>query len=65
MNQGLGMSSLRLYMEFPLAFFKAYIIRRYILRGRYGFMVSMNYAFYRYLRVAKYVERQIMSSLKK
>jgi glycosyltransferase involved in cell wall biosynthesis len=63
-SRGVGLSSMRLWVEFPLAFFKAYIIRRYILRGRYGFMASMNYAFYRHLRIAKYLERQINVSLK-
>jgi glycosyltransferase involved in cell wall biosynthesis len=61
-TRGISLSPLRLWLEFPLAFLKAYIIRRYMLRGRYGFMASMNYAFYRHLRIAKYVERQILRS---
>jgi glycosyltransferase involved in cell wall biosynthesis len=40
------------------AFFKAYVFRRHALRGVYGFMTSMNFAFYRWLRVAKDVERR-------
>lgn len=46
----------RLFTEFPLAFFKAFVLRRHGLRGIYGFMTSMNYAFSRYLRLAKYFE---------
>jgi glycosyltransferase involved in cell wall biosynthesis len=49
-------SILRLIAEFPSAFFKAYILRRHFLRGIYGFMTAMNFAFYRYLRMAKWVE---------
>jgi glycosyltransferase involved in cell wall biosynthesis len=48
----------RLFVEFPAAFFKAYVFRRHALRGVYGFMTSMNFAFYRWLRVAKDVERR-------
>jgi glycosyltransferase involved in cell wall biosynthesis len=48
----------RLFVEFPAAFVKAYVFRRHALRGVYGFMTSMNFAFYRWLRVAKDVERR-------
>jgi glycosyltransferase involved in cell wall biosynthesis len=48
----------RLFVEFPAAFIKAYVFRRHALRGVYGFMTSMNFAFYRWLRVAKDVERR-------
>lgn len=51
----------RLFVEFPISFFKAYVLRRHAVRGVYGFMTSMNYAFYRWLRVAKDVERRIMA----
>jgi glycosyltransferase involved in cell wall biosynthesis len=50
----------RLFVEFPLSFFKAYVMRRHAVRGIYGFMTSMNYAFYRWLRVAKDVERRML-----
>jgi len=49
----------RLFVEFPLAFLKAYVMRRHAVRGIYGFMTSMNYAYYRWLRVAKDVERRM------
>ena len=48
----------RLFVEFPAAFFKAYILRRHFIRGVYGFMTAMNFAFYRWLRVAKDIERR-------
>ena len=50
----------RLFVEFPASFFKAYVMRRHALRGIYGFMTAMNYAFYRWLRVAKDVERRMI-----
>lgn len=53
------LSVFRLAVEFPANFIKAYIGRRHALRGVYGFMTAMNYAFYRYLRVAKHWERRL------
>jgi hypothetical protein len=55
----------RLFVEFPASFFKAYVLRRHALRGIYGFMTSMNYAFYRWLRVAKDVERRMIEKGKR
>ncbi len=49
-------------LEFPANFIKAYIGRRHFLRGAYGFMTAMNFAFYRYLRVAKHLEAQAARS---
>jgi glycosyltransferase involved in cell wall biosynthesis len=57
--RGGTLSVFRLVAEFPANFFKAYIGRRHALRGIYGFMTAMNYAFYRYLRVAKHWERRL------
>lgn len=48
----------RIFTEFPVAFLKAYIIRRHFVRGIYGFITAMNFAFFRWLRVAKYYERR-------
>jgi glycosyltransferase involved in cell wall biosynthesis len=48
----------RIFFEFPIAFLKAYIIRRHFVRGVYGFVTAMNYAFFRWLRVAKDYERR-------
>lgn len=52
---------LRIYFEFVFAFIKAYVWRRHFIGGHYGFLVAMNYASFRHLRVAKYVEaRRVM-----
>lgn len=58
-QRGETLSAFRLTVEFPANFIKAYIGRRHALRGVYGFMTAMNYAFYRYLRVAKHWERRL------
>lgn len=57
--RGETVSLFRLVAEFPANFIKAYIGRRHALRGVYGFMTAMNYAFYRYLRAAKHWERRL------
>jgi glycosyltransferase involved in cell wall biosynthesis len=57
--RGETLSVWRLAVEFPANFIKAYIGRRHALRGVYGFLTAMNYAFYRYLRVAKHWERRL------
>ena len=57
--RGETISAVRLAVEFPANFLKAYVGRRHALRGVYGFMTAMNYAFYRYLRVAKHWERRL------
>jgi hypothetical protein len=54
--RGETISMVRLVLEFPANFIKAYFGRRHFLRGAYGFMTAMNFAFYRYLRVAKHLE---------
>ena len=54
----------RIVTEFPLAFFKAYFFRLYIFRGRLGYLLSMNYAIFRHLRIAKHFERRIIRKTK-
>ena len=39
--------------EFPFAFLKAYVGRRYALRGMAGFLLALGYAQFRVARVAK------------
>lgn len=58
-TKGRQLSAIRLIFEFPLTFMKAYFGRRHFVRGLYGFMTAMNFAFYRYLRVAKHWERRL------
>jgi glycosyltransferase involved in cell wall biosynthesis len=57
--RGEHISRARMVLEFPANFLKAYVGRRHALRGLYGFMTAMNYAFFRYLRAAKYWERRL------
>jgi glycosyltransferase involved in cell wall biosynthesis len=57
--KGRKLLAIRLIFEFPLNFLKAYIGRRHFVRGLYGYMTAMNYAFYRYLRAAKHWERRL------
>jgi len=47
----------RLYLELPLCFAKAYFLRKHFLHGIYGFIASVNYAYFRFVRLAKYYER--------
>lgn len=55
--RGRSLPLVRVYMEFPLTFLKAWIGRRLVLRGAYGFLVAMNYAMFRHMRVAKIYEK--------
>lgn len=59
-NRGKHIPVWRLFVEFPAAFLKAYILRRHFVRGRYGFITAVNHAFYRWLRVAKDFERRML-----
>ena len=57
-KKGLPFARARLLVEFPVAFLKIYFLRLYILRGWRGFIYSMVYAFGRFVRLAKYIERR-------
>ncbi|GGE40343.1 putative glycosyltransferase RP128 [Agaricicola taiwanensis] len=57
-KRGVSLPSWRIFTEFPLSFLKAYVIRRHFVRGVYGFMTAMNYAFSRHLRLAKHIEQR-------
>ena len=56
--RGVRLPTWRLFVEFPAAFLKAYLVRRHALRGTYGFLTAMNYAIGRHLRIAKHHERR-------
>lgn len=49
----------RLATEFPLAFLKAYVARRYALYGWWGLIIATNYAYSRFLRIAKAYEAEL------
>ena len=55
--RGRRLPRVRIFTEFPLAFLKAWIGRRLILRGTFGFLAAMNYAIFRHVRVAKIYDR--------
>lgn len=50
----------RLLTEFPVSFFKAYFVRKYRKYGWWGFILSVNYAHARFLRVAKAYEAELL-----
>ncbi len=56
--RGVTIPTWRLFVEFPAAFFKAYLGRRHAVHGAYGFLLAMNYAISRHLRMAKHYEQR-------
>jgi hypothetical protein len=63
--RGVSIPTWRVYFEFPAAFLKAYFGRLHFLRGTYGFLIAMNYATWRHLRLAKHFERKRLNALAK
>jgi glycosyltransferase involved in cell wall biosynthesis len=63
-ERGVVVPMWRMFVEFPAAFLKAYLVRRHLLRGAYGFLTAMNYAIARHLRVAKAYERRRLRAAK-
>ncbi len=57
-QRGIRIPIWRVFIELPLAFFKAYFLRRHFMLGTYGYLTAMSYAFSRHLRVAKYYEQR-------
>ena len=51
-------SKIRLCFEFPRQFFHYYIIKMYIIHGMWGFISAMNLAYARFLKIAKYFEKE-------
>ena len=56
--RGVVIPTWRVFVELPGNFLKAYLGRRHVLRGTYGFLTAMNYAMSRHLRIAKHYERR-------
>ncbi|HZH12701.1 MAG TPA: glycosyltransferase family 2 protein [Microvirga sp.] len=63
--RGVSIPTWRVYFEFPAAFIKAYFGRLHFLRGTYGFLIAMNYAIWRHLRLAKHYEKKRLNALAK
>lgn len=57
-KRGVTIPFWRLLVEFPSSFFKAYFGRRHAVHGTYGFLLAMNYAIARHLRMAKHFEQR-------
>lgn len=55
-NKGKKSSLLKLIIIFPLAFLKAFILRRGLLNGTRGFISAINIAYYAFLKEAKLYE---------
>ncbi len=58
-TRGRAMPRWRLVTEFPFAFLKAYVARRYALYGWWGLVIATNYAYSRFLRIAKAYEAEL------
>ncbi len=56
-RQSLALMKLRLWFEFPAALFKSLILRRQLFEGIDGFVYGMMRAFFRFIRLAKMIER--------
>lgn len=61
-RRGKRLATIRILTEFPLSFLKAYIGRRHFVRGVYGIMTAVNFAYFRWLRVAKHIERRRLAN---
>jgi len=55
LERGMSMPYLRLITEYPMAFFKSYVLRAYALRGVRGLILSALYAHGRFIRILKYI----------
>lgn len=57
-------SKLRLYTEMPRQFLIYYFKRRYVLYGLCGFWMATSYAYFRFLKIAKWFEWQALHKKK-
>jgi len=55
-EQGRYYTKLRLYTEFPRQFFIYYFRKRYCMYGTCGFWMATTYAYFRFLKIAKWFE---------
>ncbi|WP_244574611.1 glycosyltransferase family 2 protein [Cohaesibacter sp. ES.047] len=60
LKRGRKISLWRVLTEFPLAFLKGYFLRRQFIYGFWGIVLAYNYAFSRFLRVAKMYEAELI-----
>lgn len=62
---GKGYSKIRLIFELPAQFFRYYILRGQFLHGWWGLIAATTSAYFRFLKVAKYVEYQMIKGKEK
>ena len=60
--RGRAIPTWRLFTEFPVSFFKSYLLRQQFRYGIWGLVIAHNYAYSRFLRVAKMVEHQLLEN---
>jgi glycosyltransferase involved in cell wall biosynthesis len=65
MARGRRVQEWRILIELPMAFLKAYFMRRHFLRGFYGIATAANIAIARHLRIAKAIEAQRLEEIAK
>lgn len=63
-KEGRYYTRLRLYTEFPRQFFVYYFKKRYFLYGTCGFWMATTYAYFRFLKIAKWFEWRALNSVK-
>ncbi len=56
---GKSYSRFRLIVEFPAQFLRYYILKRQCLHGWWGFISAVTSAYFRFLKIAKYIEYQM------
>ena len=57
---GKSYSKFRLIFEFPSQFLRYYILKRQCLHGWWGFIAAVTSAYFRFLKIAKYIEYRTM-----
>ena len=63
-KEGRYYTRLRLYTEFPRQFLVYYFKKRYFLYGTCGFWMATTYAYFRFLKIAKWFEWKALNSVK-
>ena len=56
---------IRLITEMPYQFFRYYILKRQFLNGWFGFINAVSLSFFRFLKIAKWVEYDLSKSKNK
>ena len=63
-KEGRYYTRFRLYTEFPRQFLVYYFKKRYFLYGTCGFWMATTYAYFRFLKIAKWFEWKALNSVK-